>query len=57
METKNNTENTANCPLCGNIGNYNLKKWPPTEDKKNNTLNIKYHTRPRRLKKENSFLI
>jgi hypothetical protein len=42
METKNNTENTSNCPICNTISNYNLKKWPPTEDKKSNTLNIEY---------------
>lgn len=42
METKNNTENTASCPVCGDISNYNLIKWPPTEDKKKNTLITEY---------------
>jgi hypothetical protein len=42
METKNNIENTAICPFCGTISNYNLKKWPPAEDKNNSTLKIEY---------------
>jgi hypothetical protein len=42
METKNNIENIVICPLCGTISNYNLKKWPPTDDKNNNTLKTEY---------------
>lgn len=42
METKNNTENTANCQIFGTISNYNLKKWPPAVDKKNNTLKTEF---------------
>ncbi len=42
MGTINNTENSAKCPICSAVSNYNLNKWPPTEDKKNNILNIQY---------------
>ena len=41
MITKKNTENTTKCSHCGAISEYNLIKWPPKEDKKNN-LFIEY---------------
>ncbi len=42
METNKYTENTPNCTVCGANSKYNLIKWPPKEDKKNNTLIIEY---------------